>query len=49
MPDFDISPEIAYIGEYSLRSRKGRVFNFLRKREVERSDTCELKIGGVTW
>jgi len=25
------------------------VFNFLRKREVERSDTGEFKIGGVTW
>jgi len=47
----DISPEIN-LGEYRLR-RKGRVkemsFNFLRKREVERSDTDEFEIEGVTY
>jgi len=40
-------------GEYRLRRNKQWkrwVFNFLRKRQVERSDTGEFNIGqGVTW
>jgi len=47
----DISPEIAYM--YTDLGGKEEwkrwVFNFLRKREVERLDTGDFEIEGVMW